>query len=132
MLQKEFEEMIGKEVGYDTYDIYERMYVASGLSKQEFVKTLNIEAIPESERAIKAREESKKITDGWKAEIKEHEANIEDCKKDIAWKKEMESWCLEHGDKEGSKMWKREVKSLNENIRYERGKIKELNWLLAM
>lgn len=132
MLQKEFEEMIGKEVEGTTYDMYERMYMVSGLSKQEFVKTLNVEAIPESERAIKAREESKRITDGWKAEIEEHKANIENLKKDIAWEKTMEDWSRENGYKDDTDFYKRLQKNKNEEIRCERSKIKELKWLLSM
>ena len=54
MMKQEFEQLIGKEVSYDTFRIYEEMYLAApeSVTKQVFVQMLNIDAIPESEEAI--------------------------------------------------------------------------------
>lgn len=57
MMKYEFEEMVGKEVSVETYEIYEKMYMAlpEGITKQQFVGMLNISAIPESEDAIERK-----------------------------------------------------------------------------
>ncbi len=45
MMHHEFEELAGYEVSYKTYtEIIEPMYMATKLSKQEFIKTLNRKA----------------------------------------------------------------------------------------
>ena len=58
MMKQEFEQLIGKEVSYDTFRIYEEMYLAApeSVTKQVFVQMLNIDAIPESEEAIERKE----------------------------------------------------------------------------
>ena len=46
MMKREFEAMAGYEVTNETYDnIIEPMYMATNLSKQEFIKTLNRKAL---------------------------------------------------------------------------------------
>ena len=57
MMKCEFEELIGKEVSYETFEMYESMYMAlpENISKADFVNMLNIKAIPESEEAIHRR-----------------------------------------------------------------------------
>lgn len=69
MMQQEFETMIGKEVDYETFRIYEEMYLAApeSITKQKFVAMLNIDAIPESEAAKERKakaEEFKKTIQG--------------------------------------------------------------------
>ena len=45
MMHKEFEEIAGYEVSFETYtNVIEPMYMATNLSKQEFVKLLNKKA----------------------------------------------------------------------------------------
>ena len=57
MLKSEFEEMIGKQVTYDTFQMYDTMYNAlpENINKQQFVDMLNIDAIPEDPEAIECK-----------------------------------------------------------------------------
>lgn len=56
MMHKEFEEIAGYEVSFETYtNIIEPMYMATNLSKQEFVKLLDKKAF-----ALPTRNEMKK------------------------------------------------------------------------
>ena len=66
MLKSEFEEMIEKQVTYDTFQMYENMYSAlpENINKQQFVKMLNIDAIPEDPEAIRSLAREKTIV-GW-------------------------------------------------------------------
>lgn len=66
---------LGKEVSYETFRIYEEMYLAApeSVTKQKFVEMLNIAAIPESEEAIARKEraaEFRKEIDEKIAELK--------------------------------------------------------------
>lgn len=61
MMHKEFEELAGYEVSYETYtNIIEPMYMATNVSKQEFVKMLDKKAfaLPTQKQMIR---EMKKI-----------------------------------------------------------------------
>ena len=58
MMHKEFEEISGCEVSYEDYtNIIEPMYMATNMSKYEFVKTLNLkffkDRMPKPEKNIK-------------------------------------------------------------------------------
>ena len=59
MMKCEFETMINKEVSADTFDQYNAMYMSlpEGISKEAFIKMLDVEAIPESPDAIKRKAE---------------------------------------------------------------------------
>lgn len=48
MLKEEFELMIGKKVSCETFEQYNKMYSSCEFGKQEFIKLLNIDAIPEN------------------------------------------------------------------------------------
>lgn len=67
MMKQEFEAMVGKEVTVETFEMYERMYMLTPetVSKQEFVKMLNIDAIPEDPKAIERRKERLEFVNGY-------------------------------------------------------------------
>lgn len=78
MMKCEFEQLIDKEVDDDIFEMYEKMYMAlpENVSKQEFVKTLNVAEIPEGDSAIVRRAERnafiadiKEKIDGLKADL---------------------------------------------------------------
>ena len=71
MMKCEFEELIGKEVSYETFEMYESMYMAlpENISKADFVNMLNIKAIPESEEAIHRRMEKEQLIHDIKQQI---------------------------------------------------------------
>ena len=59
MMWKEFEELAGYEVSFETYNnVIEPMYMATNMSKQEFVKVLNrkaLEVVKKHEPNIKVK-----------------------------------------------------------------------------
>lgn len=72
MMKEEFESMIGKEVDAEIFRMYEAMYLAcpENVTKQDFVALLDISKIPESERAIKAREEARQARETARAAVR--------------------------------------------------------------
>lgn len=124
MMKQEFEQLIGKEVSYETFRIYEDMYLAApeSVTKQVFVQMLNIDAIPESEDAI---------------ERKEREAErIQQIKRDIAVLKEMIKSTKESLEryKEWSKddeCWKSSVRIKRQQLERLQARVRELRWLMA-
>lgn len=128
MMKCEFEEMVGKEVTEETYKIYEQMYTAlpEGITKQQFVEMLDISAIPESDSAIKRREEAAKFRQeilneiaGLQKEVKEVTADIERYKEFIE---------LNDDDKD---YWKSEARRYREYARKLKAKIATLKWIVA-
>ncbi len=124
MMKQEFEQLIGKEVSYETFRIYEEMYLAApeSVTKQVFVQMLNIDAIPESEDAIerKAREAER----------------IQQIKRDIADLKEMIKSTKEDLEryKEWSKddeYWKSSVRIKRQQLERLQARVRELRWLIA-
>ena len=104
MMKCEFETMIGKEISEETFKIYNEMYLATPATKQEFVKMLNIDAIPESEEAIERRRKANEFKQGIKNKIEEIKGRIEDCK-----------WWLEI-DPVGKSYWKSEIRRYKNEI----------------
>lgn len=72
MMKEEFESMIGKEVDAEIFRMYEAMYLAcpENVTKQDFVSLLDVSKIPESERAIKAREEAERAREDARAAVR--------------------------------------------------------------
>lgn len=79
MMKCEFETLIGKEVSYETFKMYESMYSAlpENISKVDFVNMLNIKAIPESEEAIHRRMEKEQFVHDIKQQIANLKEKIE-------------------------------------------------------
>ncbi len=62
MMKCEFEERIGKEVTEETFQLYNKMYLATDVDKDTFVSLLNIKAIPENpESALRRAEHEKRV-----------------------------------------------------------------------
>lgn len=126
MMKQEFEQLIGKEVSYETFRIYEEMYHATpeSVTKQKFVEMLNIAAIQESEEAIARKERAaafRKEIDEKIAELKRWiEIAKDELERYIAWSKEPDGDC-----------WKADVKIKKGQIRSYRAKIAELKMLVA-
>lgn len=73
MMKQEFEQLIGKEVTTDIFEMYERMYnvLPENVNKQQFVSMLNLANIPENPEAICRREENQRRIEEIKAQIVE-------------------------------------------------------------
>lgn len=131
MMKCEFEEMIGKEVEYETYEMYNAMYgsLPEHVTKQEFVKMLNIEVIPESNRSIEAKKEREEF-------IKKQRARIEELKDSIKFEEGNRNWyqqCLNEsyvGD-EWYDFYKSSIKSCNTLIKRYKTQIRELKSVIA-
>lgn len=129
MLKSEFEEMIGKQVTYDTFQMYETMYgvLPENVNKQQFVEMLNIDAIPEDPEAIERRKKREEFINdtkyqiaGKKAEIKYFEQENERYRRYIE----------EEESKEGIKLYRNWIRGNNRYIEKLRAEIKELKWLI--
>lgn len=82
MMKFEFEQMIGKEVSTETFEMYNAMYMAApeSVTKQKFVEMLNIKAIPESEEAIERRRKANELKQEIQNKIQSLKADIENFK----------------------------------------------------
>ncbi len=128
MMKCEFEEMVGKEVTEETYRIYEQMYTAlpENVTKQQFVAMLDIAAIPESDSAIKRREEAAKFRQEILDEIAGLQKEVKQITEDIARYKEY----MELNDLDRD-FWKAEARRYREYARELKMKIAALKWVVA-
>ena len=130
MMKEEFEKLIGKEVSCDIFYMYEAMYNAlpENVNKQQFVEMLNIDAIPESEDAIKRRENNKALIEEIKQKIKEEREKINNLKKDTAYYK---SLIEEETDKEMIDIYKRHISYNMAEARFCKNRIAEYRWIIG-
>lgn len=129
MMKCEFEFLIGKEVDNNTFAMYENMYMAlpDNIDKRKFISMLNIDAIPESEDAIRRREEKEQFISGIKDEIDRKKQDIK------YFQAENERYKIMLKDKSCSEMnkdIKSWIKSNNRHIENLRIAIKELSWVV--
>lgn len=91
MMKYEFEELIGKEITEETYSMYEKMYLAlpENIDKQQFVKMLNIDAIPENPIAIERRNKRNELIERAKSIITEYKNDIKYYKESIKFYKSL-------------------------------------------
>lgn len=121
MMKQEFEQMVGKEVTVETFEMYEKMYMAlpESVDKQQFVAMLNIKAIPEHPEAIARREESEKRRKAIKEEIENLRKEYQElCERRQLWATKLDEF------EEREYMW------YGEKIRRVRNRIRELRALL--
>ncbi len=85
MMKQEFEQLVGKTVEWDVFKMYEAMYMATDLSKQDFVNLLNIKVIPEDPAAVAAREAAEKRKLEYKAQLRAlitiRDGHLENCRR---------------------------------------------------
>lgn len=127
MMKVEFEQMIGKEVSYDTFRTYEEMYLAlpENVTKQQFVAMLNIDAIPESEDAIERKRQNEELKERVAEEISTIKAEIEKVQSEI---ENIKSW-IANGDDDG--YWKREIKWAKQRVSRLKANISVLKTIIA-
>lgn len=130
MLKSEFEEMIGKQVTYDTFHMYENMYSAlpENINKQQFVDMLNIDAIPEDPEAIERRQERERFVSDIKDQIEGKKADIKYFEQE---NERYRRYITEEESKEGVKLYRGWIRGNNRYIEKLRAEIKELKWLIA-
>ena len=130
MLKSELEEMIGKQVTYDTFYMYENMYSAlpENINKQQFVKMLNIDAIPEDPEAIERRQERERFVSDIKDQIEGKKADIKYFEQE---NERYRRYITEEESKEGVKLYRGWIRGNNRYIEKLRAEIKELKWLIA-
>lgn len=130
MLKSEFEEMIGKQVTYDTLQMYENMYGAlpENINKQQFVDMLNIDAIPEDPEAIERRKKREEFINDIKDQIAGKKADIKYFEQE---NERYRRYIEEEESKEGVKLYRNWIRGNNRYIEKLRAEIKELKWLIA-
>ena len=124
MLKVEFEKMIGKEVDYDTFRVYEDMYTSlpESYTKQDFVAMLNIKAIPESAASIARKAERAEFVAYIKRQIKDKKDMIEFEKRTLEIDEEIAK---------DNPEYKHYVRAGKNFIKRLRAEIAELKWLIA-
>lgn len=124
MMKQEFEQLIGKEVSYDTFRIYEEMYLAApeSVTKQVFVQMLNIDAIPESEEAIERKEREAERIQQIKRDIADVKEMIKDTKEDLERYKQ---WSKD------DECWKSSVRIKRQQLERLQARLRELRWIIA-
>ena len=129
MLKSEFEELIGKQVTYDTFHMYENMYsgLPENINKQQFVKMLNIDAIPEDPEAIERRQERERFVSDIKDQIEGKKAEIKYFERE---NERYRSYIKEEESKESVKLYRSWIRANNRYIEKLRSDIKELKWLI--
>ena len=130
MMKEEFEELIGKEVSYDTFSMYETMYSAlpENVNKQRFVEMLNIEAIPESPEAIERRKKREEFINDINDQIASKKAEINYLEQE---NERYRRYITEEESKEDIKLYRNWIRSNNRYIEKLHAEIKELKWLIA-
>ena len=130
MLKSEFENMIGKQVTYNTFHMYEDMYSAlpENINKQQFIKMLNIKAIPEDPEAVERRKERERFDNDIKDQIASKRADIKYFEQE---NERYRRYITEEESKEGIKLYRNWIKGNNRHIEQLRAEIKQLKWLLA-
>ena len=130
MLKSEFEEMIGKQVTYDTFQMYENMYSAlpENINKQQFVDMLNIDAIPEDPEAIERRKKREEFINDIKYQIEGKKADIKYFEQE---NERYRSYIAEEESKEDIKLYRNWIRGNNRYVEKLRAEIKELKWLIA-
>lgn len=126
MMKYEFEKLAGYEVSDYDYDvIIEPMYMATNLSKQDFVKCLDRKRFEvkhqKSPELIELENQLKKDIKDAKDQIKSYEDRIKHLKSLIEVEDSM-YWIKE---------WKEEIKRIREEIRFCRVRISECKFVLG-
>lgn len=130
MLKSEFENMIGKQVTYSTFHMYEDMYNAlpDNINKQQFVDMLNIDAIPEDPEAIERRKERERFANDIKDQIAIKRNDIRYFEQE---NERYRRYMTEQASEESIRLYRSWIKANNRNIAQLRSEVKELRWLIA-
>lgn len=130
MMKEEFEKLIGKEVSYDTFSMYENMYSAlpENVNKQRFVEMLSIDVIPEDPEAIERRKKREEFINDIKDQIAGKKAEINHLEQE---NERYRRYITEEESKEDIKLYRNWIRSNNRYIEKLRAEIKELKWLIA-
>lgn len=130
MLKEEFENMIGKEVDFETYEIYNTMYssLPENITKQDFVKMLNIENIPESSDSIKRKKQKEELIQQYRDEIGKYKEEVSRSKTNIERYKE---YAQEAYDEDEALYYKRLVRSEKKIIERYKSKIREIKYIIG-
>lgn len=127
MMYAEFIQLAGYEVSYQTYvEIIEPMYMATNLSKENFIKCLDrkqFEVIPEKSPETLAIE--KECRDG----IKELNDGIKYNKERID---HLKSLLVTESDPHWIKEWKRQIKAYKEEIKMFKQRIAGYKFVLGV
>jgi len=126
MMKYEFENLIGKEITDETYSMYEKMYLAlpENINKQQFVKMLNIDAIPENPIAIERRNRRNELIEKAKSRITDYKNDIKYYKDQINFYKSLDSTDYD--------FLKNEIKYYKKMINYCKSKITETKMIYSL
>ena len=130
MLKEEFENMIGKEVDFETYEVYNAMYssLPENITKQDFVKMLNVDNIPESAESVKRKKEREELIQQYKDEINKYKEYIVQSKNNV---ERYKVYAQEADDKDEMLYYKRMVRCEKNIIEMYMSKIREIRYIIS-
>lgn len=120
MTRQEFEKLIGKFVDYETFELYQNMYSATELTKEEFVKLLNIQAIQEDSRITELRQDLLNDIDTYNKKLQDAQDEL----------KQWQEWATNESPTSFEcsmvRICKHNVASIKEYLRYLKADLKAL------
>lgn len=120
MTKQEFEKLTGKFVDYGTFELYQNMYSATELTKEEFVKLLNIQAIQEDGRTVELRKDLLNDIENQNKKLQEEQNEL---KKWQEWATNESPTSFEHSM---VRICKYNIKAIKEYLRYLKAELKTL------
>ena len=116
MMKQEFEQRVGKEVDWEVFEMYEAMYMATNLTKDEFCALLDKKAIPESKASQEAKKRNEETIAEVRKEIDAIDAQIVDAQDWVGYYQ----WCIsvdaKYGDDTNVKCYKRSIRDYRAQI----------------
>lgn len=130
MMKEEFEQLIGKEVSYDTFELYNSMYsvLPDKYTKQDFVNMLNVKEIPENPEAIERRKNKEELIKKYKQMIENKRGQIATLQQDTLYYKRL---ILEETDKDIVAQYRKHIKYNTAFIKQYRMEINEYKFIIA-
>lgn len=120
MTRNELEKLIGKYIDYETFELYEKMYSATELTKEDFVKLLNVQAIPEDSRITEQRQDL--LND-----IDDQNKKLQEAQKEL---KQWQEWATDENptsfEQSMARICKHNIAAIKEYLRYLKAELKTL------
>ena len=129
MMKSEFEQRIGKTVAWETWERYEAMYMAIDVDKDAFVAMLNVDAIPEDQRAVEARAEAEAIREEKRQEVKRLRLEIADAEAQAEWYKNEAIFNRGYVSDSTINYYKMRARDLRNHAKTLRGEVKTIKLL---
>ena len=132
MMKQEFEQLVGKEVTQDTFELYNTMYMAlpESINKLQFVIMLDKSMIPEDPSAIERRKRREEFIAEINQEIKSIKEQIAEHERFLQKAREGKNYWKDDEDKFMYNSYKSEAKYYAEQIQACKNRIRDLKFII--